>query len=121
MGKKILGTNIAGILSRSLGPISLSGTLLSVTAGTRNSADLGAGHQPTYTSYPCKGFTDRLDKGVFPDTIIQRSTRAILILGDTVAVVPKVADKITFEGTTGLVVAVERDPDAATYLCAVKD
>lgn len=121
MGNKILGTDIAGILKNALGPIALSGTLLSVARGSRSSADLGAGHQPTYTSYAFKGFTDQLDKGVFPDTIVQRSTRAILVLGDTVAVPPKVADKILFEGTTGLVVAVERDPDAATYLCAVKD
>jgi hypothetical protein len=49
--------------------------------------------------------------------------RVILILGDSVAsgVVPKVNDRLVFEGVTSTVLWVERDPDAATYTVAVRN
>lgn len=56
------------------------------------------------------------------ETIIQQGDRKVLILGNSIpsGVVPETGDMVEAEGRVFTVVAVERDPDAATYTCQVR-
>jgi hypothetical protein len=125
VGLRILGTDIAGILNRALGTsrMSIAGTLQSVARTTRSSSALGAGQRPTYASHEFRGFADSTHRAAIPEDIQQKVSRIVLILGDslTSGIVPKVNDRVVFEGATGTVLWVDRDPDAASYILAVRD
>lgn len=123
MGNKILGTDIAGIVNEVLGPVLLSGTLVKKTTGTRTAGALTAGTNPTSTTYRFRGIYEPLATKYVDDTIIRATDSAVLILGDSLpsGIVPVSSDTITLEGRTTTVVALlERDPDAASYLYAVR-
>lgn len=125
MGQKILSTDIAGILNKVLGNgrMAKAGTLRSVARTTRDVAALGAGQRPTYTSHAFFGFADTTERYTIPADIQEKTSRVILALGDSIAggAVPKPNDKVIFEGATSHVLWVDRDPDAATYVMAVRD
>jgi hypothetical protein len=123
VGLRILGTDIAGIVARALGGGALSGTLHSVSRGTRSAAALAGGTNPTYSDHAFKGFSESLSRSRMPESVVAKARRAVLVLGDTVspAVAPKSGDQLTFEGERGHVLTVERDPDAAAYLCLLRE
>lgn len=122
MGNKILGTDIAGILNRNLGPIAPLMTLVKVTSGTRSATEPSAGTLPTESPAPCRGFLDSYRDSQYDDTLILRGDRKAVILGDSLpsGVAPEPGDVVEAESRRFRVVAVDRDPDAATYLCQLR-
>lgn len=119
MGNNLFGANISGKIAAALGPMLLPATLTKVTPGTRG-ADPTAGTNPTSASYPCRGMIDTYSQAELAESpILTALHRKILLLGDTIAagaVVPDVSDRVTIEGATYGVDAIdERDPDRATY------
>lgn len=66
-------------------------------------------------SHPCKALVDDFSDFRRSASGIPANDRKIIVLGATVSVVPKVGHTITVEGRTWAVVAVSRDPAAATY------
>ena len=122
MGNKLFGVDIAGALNTALGPLLPSMTLTKVLPGTRSASDPSAGTQPTSRAYPCKGILDTYRTSQIDQTIVKQGDRKALLLGDSLpsGVVPAPGDTVTAEGAVFTVVAVERDPDAATYTCQVR-
>lgn len=122
MGNNLFNADIAGKLAAAMGPLLASMSLIKVVPGTRSPTDPSAGTNPTRRTFPCKGILDSYRTSQFDETIIKRGDRKALILGNTlpVGVIPEPNDEVKAEGSTFTVVAVERDPDAATYTCQVR-
>ncbi len=122
MGLKLFGVDIAGEVAKALGPSFLSFVLIKVKAGTRTTGDLAAGVDPKTSPNNCKGILDSYHERQIDGTLIKAGDRKALLLGDTLpsGVIPEPNDRITAEGITFQVMAVSRDPDAATYTCQVR-
>lgn len=122
MGNDLFGANISGKIAAAMGPLLASMTVSKTMSGTRTPSDPSAGTNPVVTAYPCKGILDDYSASQFDGTIIKRGDRKALILGDTLpaGIIPEPSDLVGAEGATFTVVAVKRDPDAATYLCQVR-
>lgn len=122
MGNNLFNADIAGKLAKALGPKLLPMSLSKVTPGTRSPTDPSAGTNPATRSYPCRGILESYRDSQFDGTIIQRGDRKALILGGTLptGIIPTSGDAVSAEGSVFKVVAVDRDPDAATYTCQVR-
>lgn len=93
-----------------------SATLIKSTAGSRTVGAETSGTNPTTTSYACEGFvTTKLTK--VAGTLVEQSDRVVVLLGDSLSVTPATRDRITIESKTQNIVAIDRDPASATYVC----
>lgn len=92
-------------------------TLVKSTAGTRSPGSLAAGTNPTAASYSCEGFVTTTSKLKIGGTLVEASDRVIVLLGDSLSVVPATRDRITIESMTQNIVGVDRDAASATYTC----
>lgn len=112
-----LVTKIAGILKTALpaAGITESATLIRVTSGARTPGAYSSGTNPTTTNITCKGFvsTDKHDK--INGTLVDEQDRVVCLLGVT----PLTTDKITIDGTTLRIIAIEGSPAIWTCLCRV--
>lgn len=122
MGNNLFGQDIAGQLASNLGPLLPVVKLLKTVQGTRDPSDPSAGTTPTSRTFNGRGIQDSYRTSQIDETIIKQGDRKVLILGDSLpnGIVPEPGDKVESEGTEFTVVAVERDPDAATYTCQVR-
>jgi len=122
MGNNLFNADIAGKLAKALGPKLLPFVLRKVTPGTRSTSDPSAGTNPTTRNYPCRGILESYRDSQFDGTIIQRGDRKALLLGGTLptGTFPTSGDVVVAEGSEFKVVAVDRDPDAATYSCQIR-
>lgn len=122
MGNNLFGEDIAGQLFTNLGPLLPAVKLLKTVQGTRDPTDPSAGTEPTAQTYSGRGILDSYRTSQIDETIIQQGDRKVLILGNSIpsGVVPETGDMVEAEGRVFTVVAVERDPDAATYTCQVR-
>ena len=122
MGNNLFGANISGKIAKSLGPKLLPMSLVKVVPGTRSPTDPSSGTNPTKRNFPCRGIVDTYKTTQMDGTIVKMGDRKALLLGDTLprGVVPEPNDEIRAEGALFTVVNVERDPDAATYLCQMR-
>jgi hypothetical protein len=123
MGRNLFGANISKIIKDVLGPSVLDAVLTKVSNTGVNPADPTGAPVTSSTDYACRGFIDSQDRRAFNGTLIQDGTRVVVLLGDTISggsVSPTTADTITIEGTEFSIVAIDRDPDAATYQCVVR-
>lgn len=122
MGQNLFGANISGQLAAAMGALLNPVTLIKVKPGTRNPANPSAGTNPTRRSFPCRGMVDSYRTSQMDGTIIKVGDRKVLVLGDTLpaGIVPEPNDEVRAESATYKVVAVERDPDAATYTIQVR-
>jgi len=120
VGKNLFKANISGAIKKAIGPNVLDATLTKVTPGSRTSGSLTGGTNPTSVSYSGKGFVDTYKDGTIDGTIIKEGDKMVVLIGDYFPIAPEANDKITIEGSTHIVVAVGRDPDAATYTCQVR-
>lgn len=119
MGNNLFGANISGALAGELGPLLPKVKLLKKSVSSRTAGSLTSGRTTSYRGYTCRGIVESFDQVRFDNTETQAGDRVVLILGDTLpkGVVPAVDDRIEAEGQTLSIVAVMRDPDAATYSC----
>lgn len=115
-----LVTKIAGILATALpsAGITEAATLIRVTAGSRG-ATVSAGTNPTSTSYTCKGFVSTDKHTKIADTLVDVQDRVVSLLGSGLAVIPVTTDKITIDGTTLRIIAIEGNAAIWTCLCRV--
>lgn len=122
MGNNLFGANISGQLFAALGPLLPAVKLLKTVQGTRDPSDPSAGTSPTTATYTGRGILDSYRTSQIDETIIQQGDRKVLILGDSLpsGILPDTGDKVEAEGRVFTVIAVERDPDAATYTCQVR-
>lgn len=121
MGNNLFGADIAGQIAAGLGHHLLGFQLLKTVEGTRSSADIAAGKQPSTKSFSCRGILESFSARQIDGTIVKSGDRKIMILGGTLpnGIVPSVQDKVLAEGSTYTITAlVERDPDAASYTLA---
>lgn len=95
----------------------LDATLIKATPGTRTPGSLTGGLNPTTTNYEGKGFLDQADSERYPNMIVERGQKIVVLLGHTFSAVPEVNDKVTIEGETLTLTEVNRDPAGATYTC----
>lgn len=100
---------IGGILASALpaAGITEAATLIRSTAGARTPGSVIDGPALTTTSYTCKGFvsTEKLDS--IDGTLVEKDDRVVCLLGKTLAVTPRSSDRITIDGKTQNVEAVQ--------------
>lgn len=116
----LFGIDIAGIIAAEIGPGLLPATLIVVTPGTRSSANLSGGTQPTEESFSGKGFIEDYSDRHIKEGLVEKNDRKITLIAKTFTgnPIPKLGHKITIEGSTYKIVGpVKRDPAAATYTC----
>lgn len=121
MGNNLFGANISGKVARSLGSKLPKATLTSVTPGTRNASNLAAGTQPTSVARACRAVSIG-KSSLRKDTILPVTKDVVMILGDTIKpyAEPEENDTITIGSNITTIVAVDSDPDKATFTCQVK-
>lgn len=118
MGNKLFGIDITKLIADNIGPGVLPATLIKVTQGARTAGQLAGGMNPTTTSYPCKGFIDRKDRRNRDGELVHSGAVTVLLIGGTISggsVAPELGDKVTIEGTTFVIDALDRDPAGATF------
>lgn len=118
----LFGIDIAGLVSKNIGPGLPAATLTKITQGSRTTGSLTGGANPTSTAHSCKAVLSDYNDYQMSNTVIQTGDRKVLILTNTISggVVPAMGDKITIEGATYNIIRAKRDPAAATYECQVR-
>lgn len=112
--------------SKSIGIGLQSATLLRDTSGARTAGALTDGPAITTTSYACQAMIEVATSDNVPETLVANATRKIGIFGASLAVVPKVEDRITIEDIDGvsrtfrLVAPVTGDGTAAFFEFAAR-
>lgn len=113
-------TKIAGILSTALpsAGVTVGATLIRSTQGARTPGAFADGPAITETSIACKGFVSTETHTKIGDTLVAQADRVVNLLGGTLGgVVPTSGDKITIDGKTQRVIAVEGSVAVWTCLC----
>lgn len=121
---KLLEGGIAKLVAKSLkaAKMTMPATLIKVTAGTRAPDAVSGGTNPTEASFAAKGFvadrTYRLVDGVS----VQANDRVYALLGATIASGqrPVANDRLTIDGETYRLEAVQTDPARAVYICLAR-
>ena len=118
---RLFGVDIAGIVDGAMSSGLPIVTLVKVTTGTRDDNDPTAGNKPVKNNYKGRGFIDDYKDGQINDTSILSGDRKVTIIGNTLkGQVPTPGDYVIAEGITYSIIAVKRDPAAATYSCQVR-
>ena len=119
----LFGIDIAGILWNS---IQQAGGLVPLTLrvevpGERG-ADRTAGNNPTYSDHSGQGILGDYDDFQIQGTNVERGDRRVTIIARSLSplTTPSPGDRVEIEGTSYNVVAVKRDPAAATFTCQVR-
>lgn len=123
MGNKLLKTDIAGIVNKSLGSGLLPGRITQETAGTRTTGSLAAGTNPTSKTSEFRGFFENLASKYIDGTRVVYGDSAVFMLGDSLApnFEPGAGDTIVLNNrTVEVVVILETDPDRAGILMATR-
>lgn len=97
-----------------------SATLTRKTPGTRTVGAEIDGTNPTSTTYACKAMVE--PGGKFRDgTLVREGASMMLVLGGSLAFVPKTGDTIVFRSVTYKVLRVKSSPDpgGAEHECEV--
>lgn len=93
-------------------------TLIRSTPGTRTVGALTAGTNPTTTNVPCLGLVRNTTRDEIAGTLIEKNDRIVMLFGKSLGdVVPTAKDRITIEGVSQVIIAVERDPAGAVFTC----
>lgn len=95
--------------------LTLPATLIKVAPGTPTPGNLIGGTNPVETSCGCDGYVAGYNAFELVNTLIQANDRKIVLFGASLTVVPATDDKVTIDGNTYRVIAVNRDPVKATY------
>ena len=123
MGNNLFGARIAEKVAAALGSRLLPVQLVKIRPGAIDPSNLTGPQPETSRAYTCRGILDNYDASRIPGTAIQQGSRVVLILAGTLptGVIPEPDDRIVIEGQRFEIVGpVERDPDAATYIAAVR-
>lgn len=79
--------------------------------------ETGPEYEPTviYTNYDCQGWRDQYGQEDIDGTAIQTRDVRLLVLINSITIVPNSADKITANGETYGIVSVTIDPAGTVY------
>jgi hypothetical protein len=117
----LFGTKFQDLIGTAFKGQLVSMTLKSVTAGTRNPSDPLAGTSPTSVDVATEGVLEAYHDYMLAAGLVETNDQKALILAKPLgAVVPKIGDSLTVEGTTYRVVDVKRDPAIATYTLQIR-
>lgn len=113
-----LSGSLATAIYKGMKALFLDATLTRDTVST-NSPDVDRFDPPapTSTDYTCKAIVDTYSEKFRMDGLVKANDRRVLILANSIGVVPAVNDRVTIRGVTFTVVAVETDPALAVYTC----
>ena len=97
----------------------VAAALIKVTAGTRTVGAENAGTNPTEASYAAQGYVARRKATKIAGTLVEQADRVVVLLGRTIegAKVPTSKDKVTIDGETLRVIAVDSDLAKFQYRC----
>ncbi|MGB3864782.1 MAG: hypothetical protein WBA29_04025 [Xanthobacteraceae bacterium] len=70
---------------------------------------------PISTDFACKGFIDEWDADYITSTLVERSDVKIVIIANSIAIVPVAGDRVTVRAKSYSVLNVSADPALATY------
>lgn len=70
---------------------------------------------PISTDFACNGFIDDWDADYITSTLVERSDVKIVIIANSIAIVPVAGDRVTVRAKTYSVLNVSADPALATY------
>lgn len=118
MGTPLFGIDITKLVADNIGPGVLPATLTKVAPGTRTPGQLTGGTNPTTTDYSCRGFINKKDRRNQDGQLVHDGSVTILLLGGTISggsVAPEIGDRVTIEGSTFVINALDRDPAGATF------
>ena len=118
----LFGIDIAGIVAQEIGPGLLPATLIQVRNGVRTPGNLTGGTNPTENNIGGRGVISDYADSQINGTLIKKGDRQVLLIANTFPgkPVPVPDDKVIIENLTYNIVAVKRDPAAATYKCQVR-
>lgn len=121
MGRKILGTDIAGILARRLGPRLEALSLTKISNGDRDSTTRRRTKVRGATANGRGVVNTKAQVAAAGGALTRQVVTQVLILGDTVLPLrPEKDDEITVQGVAYRIAAItDIDPDEATYTCQV--
>jgi len=121
MGVPLFGVDISGKIAAALGPRLRPATLIKRTPGSRG-AVASSGMNPATASFAARGVVIDYDESRVDGTLIKRTDRKVLLLGDTIAsrAEPEPDDEITIEGKTYVVIRATSDPAKAQWSCQVR-
>lgn len=118
----LFNIDIAGIVAQEIGPGLLPATLIQVRNTARTPGSLTGGTNPSESSIGGRGVITDYNDSQVNGTLIKKGDRQVLLIANTFPgkPVPLPDDKVTIENLTYNIVAVKRDPAAATYRCQVR-
>lgn len=120
---KLLEGGIAKLVAQGLkkAKMTMDATLIKVTPSTRGGT-ISAGTNPTEASFAAKGFVPDRRYDFIGGVQVGGNGRVYALLGATIASkqVPVANDKITIDGETFRLEAVQSDAARAVYLCLVR-
>jgi hypothetical protein len=123
-GSKIFGLQLDKIINDAIVSAGnlIDATLIKVVVGARTGGNLAGGKAAVETSYAAKGIISSYQDNQIDGTIIKKGDRRVLLMGRSIASdqVPEPNDKVTIEGRTYQIVAVDSDPARATYTCQAR-
>lgn len=120
---KLLQGGIAKLVAKGLksAKMTMDATLIKVAPGARG-ATVSAGTNPTETSFSAKGFAPGRKYDLIDKVQVGGNGRVYALLGATIAggQRPVANDRITIDGETFRLEAVQTDAARAIYLCLVR-
>lgn len=118
---KFLGVDIAKLVDKNLSSKLNPATLQKKTEGTRSTANLAGGTQPTTADFDARGFVAEYKEHQIDETLIHKGDRRVVLIANSIVgfTVPEPGDRIIIEGSTYVIQGngVSRDPASATYTC----
>lgn len=118
MGNPLFGVDIAKIVHDNMSAGLLVATLTKVAPTTRTVGQLAGGRNPSTTDYACRGFIDKKDRRNQDGQLVHDGSVTILLIGNSISggsVSPDIGDRVTIEGATYTIEALDRDPAGATF------
>lgn len=119
----LFGVDVGRILNSGIKGAS-SVTLVKTTPGTRTGGSLTGGHNPTSTSYSCRGWIESSRQKFMDDSLTEYGDKYVTILSASLPsdVIPEPGDLVTIENVSGsTVVWVDQDPARSVWWLKVRN
>lgn len=103
--------------------MTMTATLIKVTAGTRTPGAVTAGTNATEASFAAQGFLPNVRKSKIGDTLVEQGDRIVALFGKSIASgqVPDTDDKVTIDSVTTRVIDMEVDAAKAVYTLLTRE
>lgn len=114
----LLSGELATIVHQAMKDLFLDAVLTRDTVSTTSpDVDRFDPPAPTSADYTCKAIVETYSEKFRMDGLVKANDRRVLILANSISVVPTINDRVTIRGIVFTVMAVETDPALAVYTC----